>query len=160
MTQTVEKTVENVKSQTETMFKQANETFKSAMDTSLRFQQDAFKCMSEVVGRGENLEDVRSRMENVAVDSINIIRKNAEQAQKAFDEGCKNGLDVIHKAFDSGNGSGNKDMMTYTRDVWQNAFDAMRGNIETASRASAACIENWSAFLTRSMSFGEKKAGK
>lgn len=160
MTQTVEKTVENVKNQTEGMFKQANETFKSAMDTGVRFQQDAFKCMSEFVGRGETFEDARSRMENVASDSINLIRKNAEQAQKSFDDGCKNGLDVIRKAFDSGNGQGTKDLMTYTRDVWQNAFDAMRGNIETASRASTLCIENWSAFFTRNMNVCEKKAGK
>ncbi|RIK62168.1 MAG: hypothetical protein DCC65_17895 [Planctomycetota bacterium] len=160
MTQTVEKTVENVKNQTEGMFKQASETFKSAMDTGIRFQQDAFKCMSEYVGRGETFEDARCRMETVAADSINLIRKNAEQAQKAFDEGCKNGIELIRKAFDSGNGHGTKDMMTYARDVWQNAFDAMRGNIETASRTSTVCIENWSTFFTRSMNFGEKKAGK
>ena len=153
-------TVENVKNQTENMFKQATETFKSAMDAGLRFQQDAFKCMSEVMARGESFDDVKQRLETVAADSVNLIRKNAEQAQKAFDDGCKSGLDVIRKSFDSGNGHGPKDAVTYTRDVWQNAFDSMRCNLDTASRASAQCIENWSSFFGKSMSFSEKKAGK
>lgn len=153
-------TVENVKNQTETMFKQATDTFKSAMDTGVRFQQDAFKCMSEVMARGESCDDVKHRLESVATDSVNLIRKNAEQAQKVFDEGCKSGLEVIKKTLDSGNGNGPKDAVTYTRDVWQNAFDSMRCNLDTASRASAQCIENWSSFFGKSMSFGEKKAAK
>lgn len=153
-------TVENVKNQTENMFKQATETFKSAMDTGLRFQQDAFKCMSEMMTRSEPFGDIRNRMDTVATDSVNLVRKNAEQAQKVFDEGCKTGLSVIHKALESGNGHGNKDFMVYTRDMWQNAFDAMRTNLDAASRASAACIENWSSFFSQAMTCGEKKGGK
>lgn len=158
--QTMDKTVETVKNQTEGMFKHATETFKSVMDAGIRFQQDAFKCMSEMMSRTDSCENLTTRIESVAADTINLVRKNAEQAQKAFDEGCKTGLEVIRKSFDTGNGHGSKDAMTYTRDVWQNAFDAMRNNLETASRTSAQCIENWSSFMSKTMTVAEKKAGK
>ncbi len=158
--QTMDKTVETVKNQTEGMFKHATETFKSAMDAGIRFQQDAFQCMSEMTSRTDSIENVTARLEGITSDSINLVRKNAEQAQKAFDEGCKNGLEVIRKTLDTGNGHGNKDAMSYTRDVWQNAFDAMRSNLETASRVSAQCIENCSSFMSKAMTVAEKKAGK
>ncbi len=144
-------------------FRQASDTFKSAMESGIKFQQDAFKAVSDVFNRGESAEDCQRRIETVATDSINLIRKNAEQSQKMFDEGCRTGLETIRKGFgacEMGNGHSNKDMMDRTREVWQTAFDAMKTNLDTAAKASAQTIENWSSFFTKTMAVGEKKAAK
>lgn len=144
-------------------FRQASDTFKSAMESGIKFQQDAFKAVTDVIGHNESLEDCCHRIESVATDSINLIRKNAEQSQKMFDEGCRTGLETIRKGFnacESGNGHGNKDVMDRTREVWQTAFDAMKTNLDAAAKASAQTIENWSSFFTKTMSVGEKKAAK
>ena len=95
-------------------FRQTADTFKSAMESGIKFQQDAFKAVTDVFGRGESQEDCRHRIETVATDSINLIRKNAEQSQKMFDEGCRSGLEVLRKGFsacETGNGHGNKDVL-------------------------------------------------
>jgi uncharacterized protein with ATP-grasp and redox domains len=156
MTQTVD-----AKTQTPEFFHQAAENFKSAMDTTLKCQQDAFKTMSEFFGKGESFSEARERFEDVATDSLNLVRKNAEQAQKYFDEGCKTGLEVIRKTFDATeNGNGKRDFFVQARDVWQSAFDAMRSSVESAARANAQAIENWSNFFSKSMTVGEKKSAK
>lgn len=144
-------------------FRQAADTFKSAMESGIKFQQDAFKAVTDVYGQNESFEDGRHRIETVATDSINLIRKNSEQSQKMFDEGCRSGLETIRKSFgalECGNGHSNKDAIDRTREVWQSAFDAMKTNLDTAAKTSAQTIENWSAFLTKTMTVGEKKAAK
>jgi hypothetical protein len=142
-------------------FKQAADGFKSAMDTGMKFQQDAFKGMTELVGRGENLDEIRNRMETFASDSLNLVRKNAEQAQRHFDEGCKTGLEVLRKSFAATeNGNSKRDVFTQTKDVWQSAFDAMRTTVEAAARTNAQAIENWSNFFNKTMTVVEKKAAK
>lgn len=140
------------------MFREASETFRTTMETGIKFQQDAFKAMTDFFTRGESFEDARKRMESVATDSIGVIRKNAEQAQRLFDEGCKSGMDVLRKALEETNGHGPKDLFTRTRDVWQSAFDAMRSNLEAAARTNTQAIECWSDFLGKVGTAGEKKA--
>jgi hypothetical protein len=158
MTQTAEhhKTTE-----TPDFFKQAADSFRSAMDTGMKFQHDALKNVTECFGRSESFEGTRERLETIAADSLNLVRKNAEQAQKFFDEGCKTGLEVIRKTFAATeNGNAKHDGFAQARDVWQSAFDAMRSTVESAARTNAAAIENWSNFFGKSMTSWEKKAAK
>ncbi|MBI5763260.1 MAG: hypothetical protein HZA51_07015 [Planctomycetes bacterium] len=154
-------TVEQNKAETTEFFKQANDNFKAAFDTGMKFQNDAFKTMTEMFGRGENFGDVKNRVETLATDSINLVRKNTEQTQRFFDEGCKTGLEMIRKTFAvTENGNSKNDAFTQARDLWQGAFEAMRSNIETASRTNAQTIENWSNFFNKAMTITEKKAVK
>src|SRR5262245_41150318 len=116
-------TAEHNRTETPEFFKQATDSFRSAMDTGMKFQQDAMKNVTEFFGKGENFETSRERVETFATDSLNLVRKNAEQAQKFFDEGCKTGLEVIRKTFAATeNGNAKRDMFAQTRDIWQNAF--------------------------------------
>jgi hypothetical protein len=158
-----QQTVTNNKTETCDYFRQATDTFKSAMESGIKFQQDAFKAVTDVFGQGESFDDCRGRMEAVATDSINLIRKNAEQSQKMFDEGCRTGLETMRKTFgacEMGNGHSNKDAMERTRDVWQSAFDAMKCNLVAAAKTSAQTIENWNAFFNKTVTACEKKAAK
>ncbi len=151
---------QNPKMETTEMFRQATDTFKSAMQAGLRFQQDAFKAMTEAFGNRETFEDACHRIETVATDSIGAIRKNAEQTQRFFDEGCKNGMTVMQKSFETGNGHGDKDVIAHSREVWQSACDAMKANLDAATRASSQAIENWASFFGKTMTINERKAGK
>lgn len=151
-------TAEHNKTEMTDYFKTANDNFKSALDAGIQFQQDCFKNMTEMFGRGETTDDVRHRVETVATDTINLVRKNVEQSQRMFDDGCKSGVEMLKKSFEqfqNGNGK-DKDAFTQTRDVWQNAVDAMRSNVETAARTTSQAIENWSSFFAKTVSFDKK----
>jgi hypothetical protein len=156
---TATQTTENTKNATCDIFQQASETFKSAVETGVKFQQDAFRSMTDSVCKGENPEDMRQRFETVTTDSMNMVRRNVEQSQKLFDEGCKTGLEMIKKnfnMFENGNGH-NKDFVAQTRDMWTNAFDAVRSTMDAAARTSVQSIENWSNFVNKTMTPVEKK---
>jgi TPR repeat protein len=153
-------TVDNGKAEATNMFKQANETFRSAMETGIRFQQDAFRSVADAFGRGESFDEARNRIETAATDSLTLIRKNAEQSQKLFDEGCKAGIDLFRKTFEALEPSRSRDAFAQARDFWTGAFDALRSNIDAAARASTQAIDNWSAFFSKNVAGPERKAAK
>jgi polyhydroxyalkanoate synthesis regulator phasin len=159
---TATQTTENTKNQTCDIFQQASETFKTAVENGVRFQQDAIRSMTDCVGRGETPEDMKHRIETITTDSLNLVRRNVEQSQKLFDEGCKTGLEMIKKnfsMFENGNGH-NKDFAAQTRDMWTNAFEAVRNTVDAAARTSVQSMENWSSFVTKTMAATEKKAAR
>lgn len=144
------------------MFEQATDSFKAAMEAGVKFQQEAFKNMFGMFTGIDNVEDVRKRIETVATDSIEMIRKNAEQSEKLFDAGCKSGMDVMKKSFEmmkSGHGEP-ADLFEQSRGVWKTGFDAMRSNIENVAKANTQAIENWSSFLDRAMKTTDMKTAE
>jgi len=141
------------------MFEQASDNFKAAMEAGVKFQQEAFKNMFNMFTGIDNIDDVRKRIESVATDSIEMIRKNAEQSEKLFDAGCKSGMDIMKKSFEmmkSGNGEP-ADLFEQSRGVWKTGFDAMRSNIENVAKANTQAIENWASFLDRAMKAADVK---
>ncbi len=152
-------TMDNGKAEAANMFRQANENFKTALETGMRFQQDAFRSMTDVISRGESFDAVRHRVETMATDSINLIRNNAEPAQRLFDESCKTGIETIRKTFDAVDAPAgkSKDYFVAQRDLWTVAFDAMRTNVDMASKYSTQAIENWSNYFSKNAFCGEKK---
>lgn len=159
---TATQTSEQTKNPTCDIFHQASETFRTAIENGIKLQQDAFRTMTDSTGRGETPEEMKQRFETITTDSLNLVRKNVEQSQKLFDEGCKTGLEMIRKNFsalESGNGH-NHDLAAQTREMWTNAFEAVRSTVDAAARTSVQSIENWSTFFTKSMTPTEKKSAR
>lgn len=140
-------------------FEQATDSFKAAMDAGLKFQQEAIRSMFGMVSGMDSTDDVRRRIEAVATESIEMIRKNAEQSEKLFDAGCKSGMEVMKKSFEMmKNGEREPaEVFEQSRGVWKTGFDAMRSNIENVARANTAAIENWASFLDKAMKAAEFK---
>ncbi|MBX3393964.1 MAG: hypothetical protein KF841_01215 [Phycisphaerae bacterium] len=133
------------------MFKTVNENFRTAYDNSVKFQQDTMKAVTGMFNGCDSMDDYRSKFEVMANDTINMVRKNAEQTQKSFDENCKNGMNVIKKAFETTRGD-NKDMFVMSRDMFSTMFDMMKSNVEMFTRTTTATIENMSDFVNKSIS--------
>jgi len=154
-----QQTAENVKTTNENKFNMATDSFRSAMDAGMKFQKDAFETMSKMFNCNTECCDVNAKMEDTTTDAINMVRKNAEQTQKAFDENCRTGLSTIRKSFDAMQ-EDDKDMFTRAGDIWNCWFDGMRGNVDMMAKTTTQAIENWSEFMTKTMKNGGKKVAK
>lgn len=140
-------------------FQMAGESFRTAMDAGLKFQKDAFDTMNKMFCCGNVCGDMQEKTQEMTTEAVNLVRKNAEQAQKTFDENCRTGLATMRKSFDVV-GEGDKDMFAKANDIWANAFDAMRGNVEMTAKTATQTIENWSDFMTKTVKTSPKKAAK
>ena len=113
--------------------------------------------MSKMFNCGTDCCDMNAKMESTTTEAINVVRKNAEQTQKAFDENCRTGLSTIRKSFDVVSAD-DKDMFTRAGDIWNCWFDAMRGNVDMTAKTTTQAIENWSDFMTKTMKNDARKA--
>jgi hypothetical protein len=128
-------------------FRAASDTMRSAFETGVRFQQDAVKSMSDFA-KVESFEDFGKKTQEMAVESINMIRKNAEQAQEMIDENCKVGIDMLKKSFNMFDVNGkNRDGFAQTREVWNSAFNTMKTNVDAAARMGTQAIESWTSMF-------------
>lgn len=144
---------------TDNMFKAMNDNFRTAFDNSVKFQQETMKAMSNMFTGCESMDDCRGKFETMANDTVAMVRKNAEQTQKAFDEGCKNGMNMMKKTFDTAKAD-NKDMFAQTRDMFSGMFDMMKANMEMFTRTTTTTIETMSDFVTKTMDMTSKKTSK
>jgi len=140
--------------------KVAAESFQSAMEAGLKFQKEAVSIFSEATTRGNGLEETRRRIETLANDSLETLRKNTEQTQKMFEEVSRTGIDLLRKSVETagdaqGRGEG---LFKRTQDLWQNTLDAWRASAESLAKANTQMIENWSSFMNRALGISEKKA--
>lgn len=154
-----QQTAERTKTDSENMFSEASNTFKTAMEAGLNFQREAFKTVNDMFNCCGTMENSRDRFESMATASVDTVRRNAEQTQKFFDESCRNGIGMLRKTFDVSKVE-DKDVFAQTRDLWQGAFDAMRGNVEAAARATSQTIENCSNFMSKCTLTNGKKSEK
>lgn len=151
--------VETAKMATENMFQTAGDSFKTAMDAGLKFQKDAIDTMNKMFCTGNVCGEMTERAQETTTEAVNFVRKSAEQTQKMFDENCRNGLSTIRKSFDMMHAD-DKDMVTRANDIWSNAFETMRGNVEATAKTATQTIENWSDFMTKTVKTSTKKVAK
>ena len=139
----------------------ANESFRSAVDAGMKFQRDTFDMMTKAFNfSGFNCGDVNERVEENTTETVNMVRKNAEQTQKAFDESCRNGLGMIRKNFELIRND-DKDLVGRATDMWTASFDALKANVDTTAKTAAQVMETYSDFVNKSAkSMTDKKAAK
>ena len=138
----------NTGAQGRTVVDEAAEGIHSMFDAGARFQRDFARLMFPGFGGSRECDNPGERFERVATDSFDIARKSAEQAQKAFDESCRFGLDAVEKSFKVADAK-NADPFETGRSVWKNGAEAVCSTMETVGRTNVRMIENWASFLNQ-----------
>ncbi len=155
----VQQNTERTKQDTENMFKSVSDICMNAFESGMRFGQDAMKGFAGMFdvngGRAPGIE----RIEHMAIDGVELIRKNAEQTQVFFDSACRNNMDMIRKTCEAGKVE-ETDAFARARDAWQSAIDAMRGNVDAAAKTTSKAIEHFSDFVGKNIQPGIKKPAK
>lgn len=141
-------------------YKVAIDTFQNGMETAVKFQKEAAETFVNATSRGSDFGTARERIQSMANESMEVIRKNAERTQQVFDEICRTGLDTFQKsikACSSGQGKG-EELMSSARTMWENTLDAMRATTDSMTRANTELVEGWTQFVNRTFATAEKKA--
>jgi hypothetical protein len=139
------------------LFKQATETFQSAVQTGTKLQQETLKAWTGPVCAEVCGDDIRDRGRKMSEESIKLMQRNLDESTRLLDTQCKQSLDLLRKAFDSAKGGEKADLFEQTRNMWQDSLDALRGSAQHMAKANSQFVENWSNFLTQSFNGHEKK---
>src|SRR5258706_8593563 len=83
------------------MFRQAGETFCSAMQTGTRIQQEALNAWTKPFVCAEEQVDMRERGQRFLEGSIRLLQKNFDESQRLMDTQCRQSMELLRKAFDN-----------------------------------------------------------
>ena len=141
-------------------FQMASEAFQTNMETGLKFQKDAVDMFTSASERPAGMEEFRTRFQNFANESIEVIRDNAEQSGKLFEQSCRNSVDLVQKNIDRiGKEDHNgKDFFAQAQNAFQDTFDAMRNTSDAFAKTNTRMLENFSRFVNQTISTPVKKA--
>lgn len=142
------------------MFERATEDFKSTMDAGIRCQRDMMQFMFGGFDAGKKNDDVRRDFRKTATESIELVRKNAEQIRGTVDQNCRLSADAVNKTFDTFENGRDKDADVFEqgRSAWKIGADAMCSTLENVSKTNVQIVENWSSFIDQCMRSGKVTA--
>jgi len=133
------------------MFRQATESFQTAVETGARAQKDAMTFFTRPFF-GENTPDTICDCSQRMTDaSMRLIRKNLDETHRVIDTQCRQGMELLKKTFDAAKPDEKADMFDSARTMWQSTFDAMRAGVEQFAKSNAQALDNLSEFVTNAM---------
>src|SRR5438876_2238851 len=85
------------------MFRQASETFCSALQTGTKIQQEAISAWARPFACADDkaMSEVRERSQHFLEGSVRLLQKNFDESQRLMDTQCRQSMEMLRKAFDS-----------------------------------------------------------
>ncbi len=142
----------------ENFFKQATETVANTVNTGVRWTEEVNRFWTRPLTGSPSFDDIRRRSEQMATETINLWQKNSAENQKGLDAQCRNTIDLTRKSFETIAADDVKDLRDKTLSLWTTMFDHMRKSTEIGMNTGMQMLENWTAFVTRSVNTGDAKA--
>src|SRR5262249_52487523 len=122
-----------------TMFKNAAESFNSAMQAGVKFQQQAFNAWAQPFNA--QADDFRATQQRAVDASMTAFQANLAECRKLVDVQGKRSLDLLKKAFETAQPFDRSDAYETTRALWQETFDAMRTGMDEMASAGTTMVE-------------------
>jgi hypothetical protein len=130
-------------------FQTAIEGFRHAMEAGVKFQQDAWKMMTQMpIGMGA-AQDLQHNVSAAAQSAVEAVRRNMISSQKLFEETSRGGMDLLNACFESARGGEKiEDRLQAAQRMWKSTFQTLQSNTEAIAKANVGMIENVSQFAS------------
>lgn len=125
------------------LFTQAAQTFDQTMRTGVKVQEEWTQWWSDLAGKTTSFPEWQKQVQAVVSEAIPAAQKSTEDCLRAIDEGRKNSLELLEKAFECGKSESVADLQAKTQEIWESALQAMRNNAETMAKLNARTMSLW-----------------
>jgi hypothetical protein len=137
-------------------FHKATEAMDSALKTTAKFQEETMQWWAEMLGGSNSIQDWQKRAQSMAMEAIPTAQKSAEEYLHAIDQTYRTGLELLRKAFESGEVHSIEDLQGRVQHLWENTLGALRTNTQAFIQANTKAMESW-AELVRKGSEGQSQ---
>ena len=131
-------------------FQKASEAMDAAMKTSAKFQEESMQWWSEMLGSSNSMQDWQKRAQTIAMEAIPTAQKGAEEYMKAMDQTYRAAVEVMQRAFESGEFRSMEDMQGRVQALWESTLGAMRKNTQAFIQANTRAMETWAELVRKS----------
>jgi hypothetical protein len=123
------------------LFDQAVETFNGALKTGLKVQEEATRWWLDVLGDAGSLQKVQHKLQEIVEDALPAAQKNAEECLKVLDRGSRTSMELLKKAFETGQSQSASEIQAKVRDLWEASLTALRSNAQAVVQLNARALE-------------------
>jgi hypothetical protein len=125
------------------LFRQAAETYQSALKTGLKFQEETSQVVSDMVRDWSCPGEWQKKTQALVSDAIAVAQKNMEEAIRLMSQSATATMSMLQKSFEGPQqmASVNADAKNY--EWWESALGAMRTNTEAVLQANARMLDSW-----------------
>lgn len=121
---------------------QAVDTFDTALKAGVKMQQEMIDWWSELAGQA-SVTEYRDRVQDIAAEAVPIAQKNVEEQLKAFDQSCKNCLDLLKRGLETAQSDSVSDLQARTQELWEASLKTMRNNTEAIVQANTRAMTSF-----------------
>ena len=105
---------------------------------------------AEMMGGSNSIQDWQKRAQAMVVEAIPTAQKTAEEYVHAMDQAYRSGLDLLRKAFESGEFRSIEDLQVRIQSLWENTLGALRTNTQAFIQANTRAMESWAELVRKS----------
>lgn len=131
------------------LFQQAVETFEAAVQTGVKVQEEATRWWTDALSEAGSLQEWQKKAQTIVSEAIPTAQKNAEEYMKLIDQNYHNSLDLLKRAFETGQSDSLAQAQAKTQELWEATLTTLRTNAQAIVQANARALESWTSFARR-----------
>ena len=131
----------------------AFKNFEQAVRTSVKFQEEAARCWTNVLNQGANAQDWQKQVANFTNFTSGLLPAAQKQMQgvlELMEKNSRTGVELMKKAVDAAQTSSVVESQNKWLDVCTSSLGAVRTTTEAVAQINAQAIDSCINFLRRS----------
>lgn len=137
------------------LYKQALDTFETAMKTGLQVQEETTKLFSDKLQELGSPEQWQQKTQAMVQDMIPMAQKNIDEAVAAMNQNAQTCMDLMKKGMETCQAGSLTDVQDKNRELWEDMLAAMRKNAQTMIQANTRILESLTALSKKNVAAQE-----
>lgn len=130
-------------------FHKAAESMDAALRTNAKFQEETMQWWAEMMGGTNSIQDWQKRAQSLLMQAMPTAQRSAEEYMRAIDQTYRTGLELLRKAFESGEMGSIEDVQGRVQSLWETTLGAMRTNAQAFIQANSKAMETWAELVRK-----------
>jgi hypothetical protein len=132
------------------LFKQAVETFQTAVRTGVKLQEESTRRFTTLLRDFGSPLEWQKNAQQMMSESIEATQKGIEESIRMVNQNAQTAMAMMQKAFETQPTNGAPEVKP--EEIWDTALGALRSNAQVVLEANSRLVESWTQLVKESMS--------
>jgi hypothetical protein len=125
------------------LFRQAIETFQSAIRTGVKIQEESARRFAEMMRDFGSPLEWQKNTQAMVDEAIKATQRSVDESMRLMNHNAQLAMSLWQKAFDSRPVPSAQEGQARSEELWQSALGALRTNTQVILQANARVLESW-----------------
>lgn len=138
---TATKSEQKTKEAASDLYSQAYETFESAIRLGCKMQEETANRVTEMLSTMGSPQEWQRRNKEMVEEFIPVAEKNLDETLKVMNQNAKSSMEMLEKAFESGQSMDPAALQAKTQDLWETSLGMVRTNMQTMVQTNTRMMQ-------------------